>query len=403
IDRAGVREHLNGVTGYSGLIGTMACDAYGDCSSSKITVIQNIDTGDYEASTANVVYEYAPLGSTQVGDIAAAAAGSGDQRLRPEEESGWVGVVSAENSQTGREVDFSVFAGKNVGIVRVLAVPEATIQTEMCVPTIEANGGSADVVDANFDTGAAIQAMETFLGRGDDAVWNVSNSGAALRPVIDQANAVGTPFVGTYTFDQPGSIDIKEHDWGTSPVLAQYIGSQMGAEGKLALAILPGIPTLDVRTHIIKSVIEFSYPNIEIVEFVGDGTIEGFRAATEAGMQANPDVKAIYSHWDVPAAGVLQALDDLGRDDVMVTSYTGDQVTGFQWLGEGKLIATVAQSNAQIGMVACEYLALAIAGEALPESTLVPESLLVTGDPIPGPNGAFNGPPFVLTPFNVTN
>ena len=120
-------------------------------------------------------------------------------------------------------------------------------------------------------------------------------------------------------------------------------------------------------------------------------------------MQANPDVKAIYSHWDVPAAGVLQALDDLGRDDVMVTSYTGDQVTGFQWLGEGKLIATVAQSNPQIGMVACEYLALAIAGEALPESTLVPESLLVTGDPIPGPNGAFNGPPFVLTPFNVTN
>ena len=71
IDRAGVREHLNGVTGYSGLIGTMACDAYGDCSSSKITVIQNIDTGDYEASTANVVYEYAPLGSNQVGDVAA--------------------------------------------------------------------------------------------------------------------------------------------------------------------------------------------------------------------------------------------------------------------------------------------------------------------------------------------
>nr|MBT4278566.1 hypothetical protein [Actinomycetota bacterium] len=74
VDRAGVREHLNGVTGYSGLIGTMACDAYGDCSSSKITVIQNIDTADYEASTANVVYEYAPLGATQVGDIAAGAA-----------------------------------------------------------------------------------------------------------------------------------------------------------------------------------------------------------------------------------------------------------------------------------------------------------------------------------------
>jgi len=74
VDRAGVREYLNGVTGYSGLIGTMSCDAFGDCSSSKITVIQNIDIADYDASTANVVYEYAPLGATQVGDIAAGAA-----------------------------------------------------------------------------------------------------------------------------------------------------------------------------------------------------------------------------------------------------------------------------------------------------------------------------------------
>ncbi len=72
IDRAGVREFLNGVSNYSGLIGLMSCDEYGDCSSSKITVIQNIDINDYGVSTANVVYEYAPLGSAQVGDIAAA-------------------------------------------------------------------------------------------------------------------------------------------------------------------------------------------------------------------------------------------------------------------------------------------------------------------------------------------
>ena len=76
IDKAGVREFLNGVSNYSGLIGLMSCDEYGDCSSSKITVIQNIDINDYGVSTANVVYEYAPLGSAQVGDIAAAEAGA---------------------------------------------------------------------------------------------------------------------------------------------------------------------------------------------------------------------------------------------------------------------------------------------------------------------------------------
>jgi len=73
IDRAKVREYLNGVSNYSGLIGLMSCDAFGDCSSAKITVIQNIDSTDYEASTANVIYEYAPLGGQQVGDVAVAA------------------------------------------------------------------------------------------------------------------------------------------------------------------------------------------------------------------------------------------------------------------------------------------------------------------------------------------
>ena len=74
IDRARVREYLNGVSNYSGLIGLMSCDAFGDCSSAKITVIQNSDSTDYEASTANVIYEYAPLGGQQVGEVAVAAA-----------------------------------------------------------------------------------------------------------------------------------------------------------------------------------------------------------------------------------------------------------------------------------------------------------------------------------------
>ena len=73
IDRAKVREYLNGVSNYSGLIGSMSCDAFGDCSSAKITVIQNIDSTDYEASTANVIYEYAPLGGQQVGEVTVAA------------------------------------------------------------------------------------------------------------------------------------------------------------------------------------------------------------------------------------------------------------------------------------------------------------------------------------------
>ncbi len=60
IDRQGVREHLNGISGYSGLIGTMSCDDFGDCGSQKITVILHEDSGAIEDSKNNVVFEYAP-------------------------------------------------------------------------------------------------------------------------------------------------------------------------------------------------------------------------------------------------------------------------------------------------------------------------------------------------------
>lgn len=61
IDRAAIRDYLNGISGYSGIIGTINCDEFGDCGAAKITVIQNTDNV-YENATENVVYSYVPEG-----------------------------------------------------------------------------------------------------------------------------------------------------------------------------------------------------------------------------------------------------------------------------------------------------------------------------------------------------
>ncbi len=61
IDRQGVRDHLNSVSGYSGLIGTISCDEFGDCGAARITVVQNIGgEANAEASMENVVFSFAP-------------------------------------------------------------------------------------------------------------------------------------------------------------------------------------------------------------------------------------------------------------------------------------------------------------------------------------------------------
>ena len=55
IDRAGVREFLDDVDGYQGLIGEITCDAFGDCGSQKITVVHHAST-NVDATMNNVVY-----------------------------------------------------------------------------------------------------------------------------------------------------------------------------------------------------------------------------------------------------------------------------------------------------------------------------------------------------------
>jgi len=104
IDRAGVREHLAGVTDYSGIIGLMSCDAFGDCGSQKITVIGHGDSDDIPASNANVVYEYAPAGSSE---------GSGDLVAPVIPKRG--GTLVQASTQAGTGINHGVASGVAIG------------------------------------------------------------------------------------------------------------------------------------------------------------------------------------------------------------------------------------------------------------------------------------------------
>ena len=60
IDRAGIRQHLDQVGNYQGLIGYISCDAFGDCGSGRIAIIEHLNPDDTLASRDNVVYRYSP-------------------------------------------------------------------------------------------------------------------------------------------------------------------------------------------------------------------------------------------------------------------------------------------------------------------------------------------------------
>ena len=61
IDRQGIRDHLNSVQGFQGLIGTINCDEFGDCGAARIAIVQNIGgQQNAAASLNNVVFSHTP-------------------------------------------------------------------------------------------------------------------------------------------------------------------------------------------------------------------------------------------------------------------------------------------------------------------------------------------------------
>ena len=60
IDRAGVREYLDNLTGFEGLTGVLSCDEFGDCGAAGVVIHEHLDSTDVEATRQSVVYEVGP-------------------------------------------------------------------------------------------------------------------------------------------------------------------------------------------------------------------------------------------------------------------------------------------------------------------------------------------------------
>ena len=60
IDRAKLREALAGTSGFSGIIGAISCDEFGDCGTGRVQISQHTDSDMTDVERLPVVYRYAP-------------------------------------------------------------------------------------------------------------------------------------------------------------------------------------------------------------------------------------------------------------------------------------------------------------------------------------------------------
>ncbi|OQX34259.1 MAG: sugar ABC transporter substrate-binding protein, partial [Candidatus Sedimenticola endophacoides] len=109
---------------------------------------------------------------------------------------------------------------------------------------------------------------------------------------------------------------------------------------------------------------------------------EGYRLM-RGWLQRHPDVRLVFAANDMMAFGIINALQEAGREDVLVASFDALEQAR-EAIREGRLQATVDQRPARQGYLGVQFALRALDGETLPGVTYL-ETILVTRENVDQP------------------
>ena len=113
------------------------------------------------------------------------------------------------------------------------------------------------------------------------------------------------------------------------------------------------------------------YPDIEIVSKMGFQDENGCDVVADAMITQNPDIQAIFAHWDIPCEGALSALRAAGRDDILLSTIDlGNNIA--KEIAEGNVLGLGAQLPYDQGVAEATLAAYALLGKEAPDYVAVP-------------------------------
>ena len=256
--------------------------------------------------------------------------------------------------------------------------------------TVEELGGTVVPVDGGRDNQMHADNHDILLNTGVDAVISILGDGA-VEPKFEALKNAGIP---VFTVDHPSPHAVNNttsDNYYMGTTIGRYMADAMGGEGKVAVfnAFENALRICGIRAGLWKYVLQ-DYPGIEIVQ---PELAEAFANAPEDARKKTLDLLSQYPEgtldaihvgcWDQPAIGIVQALEESGRTDIIVTALDGGPDTLEIMAEDGSpFVANVAQQPYLIGSTSAMNVARHFAGE-----TLLPQTY-VDVVPVRGQDGA---------------
>jgi ribose transport system substrate-binding protein len=222
---------------------------------------------------------------------------------------------------------------------------------------------------AEWDASRQIAQLEDFITREVDAIVvcpvDSSGIGAGIRSANREKIPVFTADIASFDGDVVSHIASDNLEGGR--LAGQYLVKLLDGRGKVAIINQPIVTSTLDRVQGFRNVLQ-EYPEIEVVADVdGHGVRDRALQAASDVLQGNPELDGIFAINDDSAMGALDAVEDFGRDGIVIVGYDATPPAR-EAIRQGRALkADVVQHPFEIGRRTIDTIARYFAGEDVPE------------------------------------
>ena len=271
---------------------------------------------------------------------------------------------------------------KKIGVIHQLASWEMYVIMQAAIDEIaKTEGVELVVADGEGDASKQIQAIETMMNSGVDGIICVTIDGQALEPSVQKLKEKGIAFISLFTEVPSASVNVyvDEYKYGVEiGTLAGKWAQKNFAGQEIEAALLrmhdyrPGVQ----RGQGMRDAFAKEFPTGKIVSDQNSVDVETAMKATEAILQANPNVKIFMTDSDdtgaIGAYEVLKAKvkpEDYNNYAVIGADGTSQ---GLKYVKEGGMYrGDVDVLPAKLGVNAYNFIKDIVAGKTVEQKQYV--------------------------------
>lgn len=260
-------------------------------------------------------------------------------------------------------------AGKTIGVVIPTRGTDFWRQFEAGAKEAAERGDyTLRVESAELDAQRQLGAVEQLVGAGADAVLLAAVAEEGAAAAVSAATRAKVPVFTAGIAAQGATViaHVASDDDGGGEVAATYLATALGGRGEVGVVGLPGTTAGRAREAGFRRAIGTRAGMKTIAAVDGGGTRESARAATDALLEANPGVDALFAVTEAHTLGALDAVEARGRQELLLVGYGLPPEAAQAITRERPLKAAIIESPRAMGMRAVQVVAEHLSNEGVP-------------------------------------